>query len=72
MKVENLLLVCSSVCAGILTPVDEFQYWADLSESGDRSTVRERAAHFSELFKPIEKAWTACILPLYHVQCAKE
>uniref|UniRef100_A0A673Y6D4 Dynein cytoplasmic 2 heavy chain 1 n=1 Tax=Salmo trutta TaxID=8032 RepID=A0A673Y6D4_SALTR len=44
--------------AGILTPVDEFQYWADLSESGDRSTVRERAAHFSELFKPIEKDYS--------------
>ncbi|XP_052360063.1 cytoplasmic dynein 2 heavy chain 1 isoform X2 [Oncorhynchus keta] len=43
---------------GILTPVDEFQYWADLSESGDRSTVRERAAHFSELFKPIEKDYS--------------
>uniref|UniRef100_A0A4W5JP42 Dynein cytoplasmic 2 heavy chain 1 n=1 Tax=Hucho hucho TaxID=62062 RepID=A0A4W5JP42_9TELE len=42
----------------ILTPVDEFQYWADLSESGDRSTVRERAAHFSELFKPIEKDYS--------------
>ncbi|KAK6296186.1 hypothetical protein J4Q44_G00338990 [Coregonus suidteri] len=43
---------------GILTPVDEFQYWADLSESGDRSTVRERASHFSELFKPIEKDYS--------------
>ncbi|KAM4627347.1 cytoplasmic dynein 2 heavy chain 1 [Polymixia lowei] len=42
---------------GILTPSDEFQYWEDLSESGEKSSVRERAAHFSELFKPIEKEY---------------
>ncbi|XP_071781183.2 cytoplasmic dynein 2 heavy chain 1 [Centroberyx gerrardi] len=42
---------------GILTPSDEFQYWADLSESGEKSSVRERAAHFTELFKPIEKEY---------------
>ncbi|XP_062329494.1 dynein cytoplasmic 2 heavy chain 1 [Osmerus eperlanus] len=42
---------------GILTPVDEFQYWADLCESGERSSVRERAAHFSDLFKPIQKEY---------------
>uniref|UniRef100_A0A667ZZ86 Dynein cytoplasmic 2 heavy chain 1 n=1 Tax=Myripristis murdjan TaxID=586833 RepID=A0A667ZZ86_9TELE len=40
---------------GILTPSDEFQYWADLSDSGEKSSTRERAAHFTELFKPIEK-----------------
>ncbi|XP_056138994.1 cytoplasmic dynein 2 heavy chain 1 [Lampris incognitus] len=39
---------------GILTPSDEFQYWADLSESGEISGMRERAAHFVELFKPIK------------------
>ncbi|XP_028975291.2 cytoplasmic dynein 2 heavy chain 1 isoform X3 [Esox lucius] len=42
---------------GILTPMDEFQYWTDLSETGENSTVRERAAHFSELFKPIKKEY---------------
>ncbi|KAI1893942.1 hypothetical protein AGOR_G00128840 [Albula goreensis] len=40
---------------GILTPSDEFQYWADLSKVGEKNSIRERAAHFSELFRPIEK-----------------
>ncbi|KAJ8280434.1 hypothetical protein GJAV_G00054510 [Gymnothorax javanicus] len=40
---------------GILTPSDEFQYWADLSKVGEKTSARERAAHFSELFLPIEK-----------------
>ncbi|KAM3875467.1 cytoplasmic dynein 2 heavy chain 1 [Diretmus argenteus] len=42
---------------GILNPSDEFQYWADLSVSGETSSVRERASHFIELFKPIEKEY---------------
>ncbi|XP_061575223.1 dynein cytoplasmic 2 heavy chain 1 isoform X3 [Cololabis saira] len=40
---------------GILTPNDEFQFWEDLSDSADRSGVRERATYFSEQFKPIQK-----------------
>uniref|UniRef100_A0A4W6FB11 Dynein cytoplasmic 2 heavy chain 1 n=1 Tax=Lates calcarifer TaxID=8187 RepID=A0A4W6FB11_LATCA len=40
---------------GILTPSDEFQYWADLSESAEKNSVRERAAFFTEQFKAIEK-----------------
>uniref|UniRef100_A0A672GCW4 Dynein cytoplasmic 2 heavy chain 1 n=1 Tax=Salarias fasciatus TaxID=181472 RepID=A0A672GCW4_SALFA len=43
--------------AGILTPSDEFQYWADLSESAEKNGVRERASHFAELFKPIQKEY---------------
>uniref|UniRef100_A0A671UTR1 Cytoplasmic dynein 2 heavy chain 1 n=1 Tax=Sparus aurata TaxID=8175 RepID=A0A671UTR1_SPAAU len=43
--------------AGILTPSDEFQYWADLSESAEKNSVRERATHFTELFKPIQKEY---------------
>uniref|UniRef100_A0A4W6F7X0 Cytoplasmic dynein 2 heavy chain 1 n=1 Tax=Lates calcarifer TaxID=8187 RepID=A0A4W6F7X0_LATCA len=39
----------------ILTPSDEFQYWADLSESAEKNSVRERAAFFTEQFKAIEK-----------------
>ncbi|XP_064610087.1 cytoplasmic dynein 2 heavy chain 1-like isoform X3 [Liolophura sinensis] len=39
----------------ILTPDDEFQFWADVSRSGGKAEVRERADHFSELFKPISK-----------------
>lgn len=41
--------------AGILTPSDEFQYWADLFESAEKNSVRERARYFTELFKSIEK-----------------
>ncbi|XP_029699181.1 cytoplasmic dynein 2 heavy chain 1 isoform X3 [Takifugu rubripes] len=40
---------------GILAPIDEFQYWADVSESAEKNNVKERAAHFTELFKPIQK-----------------
>ncbi|GAA6078243.1 cytoplasmic dynein 2 heavy chain 1 isoform X1 [Tachysurus ichikawai] len=40
---------------GMLTPCDEFQYWAEVSRSAERSSARERAKYFSELFKPIEK-----------------
>ncbi|XP_076002176.1 cytoplasmic dynein 2 heavy chain 1 isoform X2 [Genypterus blacodes] len=42
---------------GILAPSDEFQYWADLSESAERNSVRERARYFTELFQPIEKEY---------------
>lgn len=41
--------------AGILTPSDEFQYWADLSEFAEKSSARERAAYFTEQFKFIQK-----------------
>ncbi|XP_008299945.1 cytoplasmic dynein 2 heavy chain 1 [Stegastes partitus] len=42
---------------GILTPSDEFQYWADLSESAEKNSVRERAKHFTDQFKPIQKEY---------------
>lgn len=42
-------------CTGILTPSDEFQYWAELSESAEKNSLRERAAYFTEQFKPIQK-----------------
>uniref|UniRef100_A0A8C4HFM9 Cytoplasmic dynein 2 heavy chain 1 n=1 Tax=Dicentrarchus labrax TaxID=13489 RepID=A0A8C4HFM9_DICLA len=42
---------------GILTPSDEFQYWADLSESAEKNSVRERATYFTEQFKPIQKEY---------------
>lgn len=41
--------------AGILTPGDELQYWADLAQSAEKASARDRAANFLELFKPIEK-----------------
>ncbi|XP_025088458.1 cytoplasmic dynein 2 heavy chain 1-like isoform X3 [Pomacea canaliculata] len=40
---------------GILTPMDEFQYWAELSRSGVQSELREAAENYVELFKPISK-----------------
>ena len=40
---------------GILTPSDEIQYWTDLSESAEKNSVRERATHFTEQFKHIQK-----------------
>ncbi|KAI3354358.1 hypothetical protein L3Q82_018881, partial [Scortum barcoo] len=43
------------VLAGILTPTDEFQYWVDLSNSAEKNSVRERATHITEQFKPIQK-----------------
>ncbi|XP_073719558.1 cytoplasmic dynein 2 heavy chain 1 [Misgurnus anguillicaudatus] len=43
---------------GIITPLDEFQYWTDVSRSGRHSKERDRAAHFSELFKTIEKDYS--------------
>ncbi|KAM9317805.1 cytoplasmic dynein 2 heavy chain 1 [Pholidichthys leucotaenia] len=40
---------------GILTPSDEFQYWADLSEYAEQNSVRERATYFTEQFKFIQQ-----------------
>ncbi|XP_068440329.1 cytoplasmic dynein 2 heavy chain 1 isoform X1 [Clinocottus analis] len=42
---------------GILTPSDEFQYWDDLSKSAEKSSMRERATHFTEQFKFIQKEY---------------
>lgn len=41
--------------AGILVPNDEFQYWAGISDSAEKKSVKERAAHFYKQFKPIQK-----------------
>ncbi|XP_062407923.1 dynein cytoplasmic 2 heavy chain 1 [Sardina pilchardus] len=48
-------MVIMLYATGILTPGDEFQYWADVAQSAERASARDRAAHFVELFKPIEK-----------------
>ncbi|XP_073414467.1 cytoplasmic dynein 2 heavy chain 1 isoform X2 [Dendrobates tinctorius] len=40
---------------GILSPSDEFQFWAEIAEGRSKSGVRERAAHFLGLFQAIEK-----------------
>jgi len=36
---------------GILTPTDEFQYWADVAASGANREDRERAQYFSDTFQ---------------------
>uniref|UniRef100_A0A8C1IPK5 Dynein cytoplasmic 2 heavy chain 1 n=1 Tax=Cyprinus carpio TaxID=7962 RepID=A0A8C1IPK5_CYPCA len=42
----------------IMTPLDEFSFWADVGRSGQNSRERDRAAHFSELFTTIEKDYS--------------
>ena len=37
--------------AGILSPTDEFQYWADLAASGTKGDDRDRARYFSDTFQ---------------------
>ena len=39
---------------GILTPVDEFEFWSDMTRVG-KGDARERAEVFVDLFKPISK-----------------
>ena len=38
---------------GILTPADEFQYWAESSLSGSKLDSRERAQFFQEILQPL-------------------
>ncbi|XP_075905861.1 cytoplasmic dynein 2 heavy chain 1 [Nelusetta ayraudi] len=42
---------------GILTPADEFQFWADVAESAEKNGARERAAYFVEQFNAIQKEY---------------
>ena len=39
--------------SGVLTPSDEFQYWAESSMSSSKLSSRERAQYFQELFQSI-------------------
>ena len=41
--------------SGILTPMDEFQYWQDVSRSAARAELKEAAESYVDLFKPISK-----------------
>ncbi|KAM4699205.1 cytoplasmic dynein 2 heavy chain 1 [Discoglossus pictus] len=53
---------------GILTPNDEFQFWAELAERKIKSSARERASHFRSLFNPIAKYYSSLdTLPLAEV-----
>jgi dynein heavy chain 2 len=38
-----------------LSPLDEFQYWADMSERGKNKDAKERAAFFYSEFEPLVK-----------------
>ncbi|XP_071951365.1 cytoplasmic dynein 2 heavy chain 1-like isoform X2 [Antedon mediterranea] len=40
---------------GILTPTDEFQYWAEVAMSGNTLDIKERAQNFQTLFEPIAR-----------------
>ncbi|XP_075448514.1 cytoplasmic dynein 2 heavy chain 1 isoform X2 [Ascaphus truei] len=44
---------------GILTPSDEFQFWAEIAESKSKSSARERAINFSSLFQTIAKYYSS-------------
>ncbi|XP_063807614.1 cytoplasmic dynein 2 heavy chain 1 isoform X2 [Pseudophryne corroboree] len=53
---------------GIITPTDEFQFWAEVAESRSKSSIRERAIHFVSLFQTIEKYYNSLDhLPLTEV-----
>ena len=41
-----------------LSPIDEFQYWADMSERGKSKDARERAAFFYAEFKQLVKFYS--------------
>ena len=43
------------MCAGILVPSDEFQFWAEAARSSTKMNMKERARGFTELFQPIAK-----------------
>nr|XP_023648221.1 cytoplasmic dynein 2 heavy chain 1 isoform X1 [Paramormyrops kingsleyae]XP_023648222.1 cytoplasmic dynein 2 heavy chain 1 isoform X1 [Paramormyrops kingsleyae] len=44
---------------GVLTPADEYQYWADVSATGQKTAASDRAAHFSELLQPLAKDYSS-------------
>ncbi|XP_075054902.1 cytoplasmic dynein 2 heavy chain 1 [Mixophyes fleayi] len=53
---------------GIITPTDEFQFWAEIAESRSKSSIRERAIYFVNLFQTIEKYYNSLgNLPLAEV-----
>ena len=41
--------------SGILVPNDEFRYWEDVSNTGSKLDVKERAQYFCDLFSQISK-----------------
>ncbi|XP_033632471.1 cytoplasmic dynein 2 heavy chain 1-like isoform X2 [Asterias rubens] len=44
--------------AGILTPSDEFQYWAEVAVSGTNVDTKERAQLFQQYFEPITRDYS--------------
>ena len=49
------LHVSASFVVGILTPMDEFTYWAEMSSTARNANEKDRAAAINELFNPIAK-----------------
>ena len=45
---------------GILTPSDEFQYWAETAMTARNASDKERAQHIQEIFQPIAKVKLSC------------
>ena len=43
---------------GILTPLDEFQYWAETSVSSSKLSKRERAQLFQEILQPLSTEYS--------------
>jgi len=51
--------------AAILTPTDEFQFWKECAQHGNKLRGKERASHFKDLFEDIAEV---CFL-LYNQWC---
>jgi len=56
MQYQHNLIIFQLV--GILTPLDEIQYWAEIAVSGKRLEVQERAQNFAEILKPVKDCLT--------------
>ena len=41
------------IISGILTPIDEIQYWSEVAVSGTKRDSKERAQLFQQCFEPI-------------------
>ncbi|XP_029458286.1 cytoplasmic dynein 2 heavy chain 1 [Rhinatrema bivittatum] len=44
---------------GIFTPSDEFQFWTELAQSGNKSINKERAKHFMGLFQTVSQYYNS-------------
>ena len=61
-----ILFRCPNI-KGILTPTDEFTFWAEMASAGRKSEDRDRAAALTEVFNPLAKACLFRKINLIHV-----